>query len=60
MVSNIDNTRFTNATSWKIKCPGQDGINDQRRAKHLKMENNNKSDRCYNIYKLNYYTNYTH
>ena len=41
----------------KIKCPGQDRINDQRRAKHLKMENNNKSDRCYNI---NYYTNYTH
>ena len=28
--------------------------------RNIKLENNNKSDRCYNIYKLNYYTNYTH
>ena len=27
--------------------------------RNIKMENN-KSDRCYNIDKLNYYTNYTH
>ena len=24
--------------------------------RNIKMENNNKSDRCYNIYKLNDYT----
>ena len=38
MISNIDNKRFINAASWKIKCPGQDHINDQRIGRNIKME----------------------
>ena len=27
--------------------------------RNIKIENSNKSDRCYNIYKLNYYIPYS-